>query len=89
MYKIDSRLWNEEVNKAIDIETRALNYPWQDCYDWQDIEERDHIDTTRDVSPLSKAKDAYTVDTTDLSLDEVVFQIFECKDRVKSRSKQS
>lgn len=38
MYKIDSRLWNEEVNKAIDIETRALNYPWQDCYDWQDIE---------------------------------------------------
>ena len=54
-----------------------------------DIEERDHIDTTRDVSPLSKAKDAYTVDTTDLSLDEVVFQIFECKDRVKSRSKQS
>lgn len=55
----------------------------------EDIEERDHIDTTRDVSPLSKAKDAYTVDTTDLSLDEVVFQIFECKDRVKSRSKQS
>ncbi len=38
MYKIDSRLWNEEINKAIDIETRALNYSMQDCYDWQDIE---------------------------------------------------
>ena len=37
-YKIDQRLWNEEINKAIDIETRALNYPMQDCYDWQDIE---------------------------------------------------
>jgi len=55
----------------------------------QDVEERDHSDMTRDISPLSKAKDAYTVDTTDLTLDEVVFQIFECKDRVKSRSKQS
>ena len=37
-YKIDQRLWNENINKANDIETRALNYPMQDCYDWQDIE---------------------------------------------------
>ena len=37
-YKIDQRLWNESINKANDIETRALNYPMKDCYNWQDIE---------------------------------------------------
>lgn len=55
----------------------------------KEVEQRDHLDTSRENSPLSKAKDAYTVDTTDLSIDEVVFQIFECKDRVKSRRKHS
>jgi len=37
-YKIDQRLWNETINKAWDIETRALNYPKKSCYNWQDIE---------------------------------------------------
>ena len=38
MYKIDSRLWNEEVNKAIDIETRFYNYPDEKCYTLTDLE---------------------------------------------------
>ena len=37
-YKIDQRLWNETINKAWDIEARALNYPKKSCYNWQDIE---------------------------------------------------
>jgi hypothetical protein len=40
MYKIDSRLWNEEINKAIDIETRFYNYPGGEnkCYTLTDLE---------------------------------------------------
>ncbi len=37
-YTIDQRLWNENINKANDIETRALNFPQKSCYNWQDIE---------------------------------------------------
>ena len=37
-YKIDQRLWNETINKAWDIEARALNFPQKSCYNWQDIE---------------------------------------------------
>ena len=37
-YKIDQRLWNENINKAWDIEARALNFPKKSCYNWQDIE---------------------------------------------------
>jgi hypothetical protein len=37
-YKIDQRLWNENINKAWDIEARALNFPKKSCYNWQDLE---------------------------------------------------
>ena len=37
-YKIDQRLWNETINKAWDIEARAMNFPEKSCYNWQDIE---------------------------------------------------
>ena len=37
-YKIDQRLWDETINKAWDIEARAMNFPEKSCYNWQDIE---------------------------------------------------
>jgi len=37
-----------------------------------DIKLRDKNDTTRKISPLKKAEDAVLIDTTDMSLDEVV-----------------
>tara|TARA_R100000742_G_C4227706_1_gene49959 strand:+ start:452 stop:673 length:222 start_codon:yes stop_codon:yes gene_type:complete len=37
-YKIDQRLWNENILKARDIETRLLNYPKQRCYKQADID---------------------------------------------------
>jgi cytidylate kinase len=36
------------------------------------LERRDLIDSTRDVSPLAKADDAIEVDTSDLTLDQVI-----------------
>ena len=37
-YKIDQRLWNEDILKARDIETRYLNYPKTRCYKVDDLE---------------------------------------------------
>lgn len=40
-----------------------------------DIEERDHRDMNREVSPLRQAEDAVLVDTSDMTADEVVERI--------------
>ncbi len=61
----------------------AENLTLEQCM--KEIEERDNFDSHRSVSPLVKANDAFSVDTSDHTVDEVVFQIFECKDQVKSK----
>ncbi len=38
----------------------------------REIERRDRIDSSRDIAPLSQAEDALYLDTTDLSVDQVV-----------------
>ncbi|MBS1994952.1 MAG: (d)CMP kinase [Cyanobacteria bacterium SZAS LIN-2] len=50
------------------------------------INERDHRDSTRDVSPLTKAEDAIEVSTDNLSIDQVVDKLMSL---VKSRLQQS
>lgn len=40
-----------------------------------EIKERDRIDSTRKVGPLKKAKDAYEIDTTNMTIQEVVHKI--------------
>tara|TARA_R110002167_G_scaffold315729_1_gene521283 strand:- start:1575 stop:1787 length:213 start_codon:yes stop_codon:yes gene_type:complete len=37
-YIIDNRLWDEEILKARDIETRYMNYPDKRCYKSDDLE---------------------------------------------------
>ena len=37
-YKIDQRIWNEDILKARDIETRYLNYPTKRNYKSEDLE---------------------------------------------------
>ena len=37
-YKIEQRLWNEEILKARDIETRYMNYPTKRNYKKDDLE---------------------------------------------------
>lgn len=41
----------------------------------KEIEERDHYDMNRDISPLKKADDAITVDTTGKTIEEVTEEI--------------
>jgi cytidylate kinase len=41
------------------------------------LERRDRIDSTRDAAPLARATDAHEIDTTELSVDEVVARVVE------------
>ena len=41
----------------------------------EDIKQRDYNDTHRKLNPLARADDAIEVDTTDMSIDEVVAAI--------------
>jgi len=46
----------------------------------RDLSNRDKIDSTREISPLRKADDAIYIDTTNLSIEEVVEKMLEmCK----------
>ena len=48
----------------------------------RDIRERDHQDMTRTISPLRQAEDAILVDTSELTIDEVVEKIIGlCRER--------
>lgn len=46
---------------------------------------RDQYDSTRETSPLKKAEDACEVDTSDLTIDELIYKILELKDTRKHR----
>jgi CMP/dCMP kinase len=51
----------------------------------ENIMKRDTYDSTREHAPLHQAEDAYVIDTSDLSIEEVVYQILEYKDSQKTK----
>ena len=48
----------------------------------EDIKKRDYIDSTREVAPLVKADDAIEVDTTSMTIDQVVTYISDMVRRI-------
>lgn len=60
------RRYKENLEKGITTDFETLK---------QEIADRDHYDSTREVSPLVQADDAVRVDTTGLNIDEVVAKI--------------
>jgi cytidylate kinase len=61
----------------------AQNLTLEKCL--EAINKRDAYDSTREHSPLRQADDAYVIDTSDLSIDEVVYHILEYKDSLKTK----
>lgn len=53
----------------------------------QEITDRDEYDMARKISPLIQATDAYVIDTSNLSLEEVLMKILEYKDSKSYRGK--
>ena len=65
----------EERARRRKIELEAQGVPVDLSELQEQIRQRDHRDSTRDNSPLRKAKDGILVDTTSLSISEVVHRL--------------
>lgn len=51
------------------------------------VERRDHLDSTRALSPLRPADDAITVDTSDMTIEQVIDHLVElATDRIGARA---
>ncbi|HCL81311.1 MAG TPA: (d)CMP kinase [Nitrospiraceae bacterium] len=48
-----------------------------------DVRERDKRDSSRDIAPLKKADDAVCIDTTDLSLNEVIEEVLKAVNKTQ------
>ncbi len=53
----------------------------------ENILKRDELDSTREIAPLKQPSDAGIIDTSDLTIDEVVAKILEYRDSLKNRQK--
>lgn len=62
------RRWAELKDKGINADIEAIE---------RDIIERDNRDMNREFAPLKQAKDAYYLDSSDLTIDQVVEKIIE------------
>ncbi len=47
-----------------------------------EINKRDHHDSNRKISPLKQAEDAIVIDTTDLTIEDIIAKILEYKDSI-------
>ena len=68
--------FDERVERRLK-EMQAKGHPVTPAEVADDLKQRDHTDKTRDVGPLKKAEDAILIDTTDLSIEEVVTEIIQ------------
>lgn len=68
--------FDERVQRRL-AELRAKGHPVTSREIADDLKQRDHTDKTRKIGPLKKAADAVFIDTTELSIEEVVRKIIE------------
>ncbi|MDL4840785.1 (d)CMP kinase [Aquibacillus rhizosphaerae] len=70
------RRHKENIDKGYPSELEKLK---------KEIEKRDQLDSEREAAPLIKADDAIEIDTTSLSIDDVVDRILGVVEKVKGR----
>ncbi len=59
--------------RTIELNEKGENVSFEQVL--KDIKERDHNDSTRELNPLKKAEDAIELDTTGMSIEEVIDSI--------------
>ena len=72
------RRYKENKSKGIPTDLEQLK---------KDIALRDHKDSTRKISPLTKAADAIEIDTTSMSIDDVVNEILQIVEKTNHKNK--
>lgn len=73
------RRWSELHNKGIDADAKEIE---------KDIEERDQRDMNREFAPLKQAEDAIFLDSSELTIDEVVDKIMEYYKKINDNVKE-
>ena len=66
-----------------ELVSKGVQAVFNDIYD--DIKDRDYQDTHRKLNPLVKAEDAVLLDTSEMSIEEVVDAISAEADRVSAK----
>ena len=74
------------IRRQRELQAKGEMIPLQELLAQQEL--RDHRDESRDCSPLKPAADAVLVDTTKMSLDEVLAHLEQLVHRAKSASSQ-
>jgi cytidylate kinase len=74
------RRWLELQSKGIAADLDQLT---------EEVKQRDHQDITRAVAPLKRAKDAIYIDSTELSIEQVVEKMLEEIKKIVIRSQKS
>ncbi|WP_035290359.1 (d)CMP kinase [Clostridium sp. KNHs214] len=69
-----NRRYKELMEKGVEVNYEEI---------LQDIKRRDHIDSTREISPLTKAEDAIEIDSSNLDINGVVDKISCYIDKIK------
>lgn len=58
--------------RYLELKEKKMSVPLNEQEILKDMTIRDHLDSTREISPLKQADDAYLIDTSDLSIEQVV-----------------
>ena len=61
--------------RFLELQEKGINCSFEEIC--EDIEKRDYRDMTREISPLKQAEDAILVDSSEMSIEEVVAKILE------------
>lgn len=70
---LDAKLEKRAERRYLEIKGTKIEQSYEEILN--DMRKRDFEDRNREIAPLKMAKDAILVDTTDLSIDEVVSKI--------------
>jgi cytidylate kinase len=57
------------------LEFKEKKMPATQVEVFQELSDRDHFDSTREISPLKQADDAHVIDTSDMTIEQVINQI--------------
>lgn len=57
------------------LELKGKEIPTSEKDVMRELLERDHFDSTREISPLKQAEDSHLIDTSDLTIEEVIDRI--------------
>lgn len=81
-FYLDASLDSRAKRRFFQLKEQAIEITMEDAI--KDVRERDIRDSNRDIAPLRKADDAIYIDTTDLSVEEVInkmlaFIYFKCE----------